>query len=207
VCTIQTPFSRELETHTIIVLLTDWKSSNEKEAFSRLFDSLYIKIKSQSTIQNDIFDPSMHFDLGDIIDIVKHYLMRWPSGFHDIVGIRKEDDWKAITDKVAAVLNVVVDRYPSNIQTWILLIKVKFQLNQLREARGLLDRCLSIHPNSGLCHLVMAQIQLGVGDIMGSHQSLERGLSENFGIRNHPFYCFLKGSVCLKEVRKTSVLL
>lgn len=191
---------RDLERHVIDVILEEGKS-DVKGVFLQMFDSLLLKIKSQSMIGTNVFDTRHHFDIGDIVDVIKHYLRKWPSGFHDIAGIKKEDEWKVVTDKVITILDLVVNRYSSNIHLWLLLIKVKFQLNEISEAGILLNRCMSIHPNSGLPFLMKAQIQLKGNDVTGSQQSLERALSEDFGIRNHPLYSFVKGSISLRKVR------
>lgn len=159
-------------------------------------------MQSDKNLRNDnIFDSTIHLDLECITTIIKYYLVKWPMGFHEIAGIEEQDEWTSITEKVIILLTYIIDRYHSSLHSWILLAKIYLQLNKMDDARNVMSKCLTLHPRSGLAHLYHAQIQLGTGDVTGVHQILERTISEDFGLKTHPLYYFVKGSLSLKEVR------
>lgn len=167
-----------------------------------LFDNLLCITRSINIKSDNIFDFASYSNIGCIIEIVRYYLTRWPMGCHNINGMKCEDEWSQITDKIIEILTVLVDRHQANEQSWILLAKILHQRNNLNEAKQLICRYLSINPDSGLAHLTKAQIELVSDDILASQQSLECALSQNFEIRYHPLYSFIKGSICLEQVSK-----
>ncbi len=167
-----------------------------------LFDNLLCTTRSINIKSDNIFDFASYSNIGCIVEIVRFYLTRWPIGCHNINGMKREDEWSQITDNIIEILTMLVDRHQSNEQIWILFAKILHQRNNLNEAKQLICRYLSINPDSGLALLTKAQIELASNDILASQQSLERALSQNFEIRYHPLYSFIKGSVCLGQVRQ-----
>jgi hypothetical protein len=159
-----------------------------------------INIKS-----DNVFDYASYSNIGCIIEVVRYFLTQWPMGCHNINGMKREDEWLVITNKIVEILTFIVDRHQSNEHSWILLAKILHQRNQQNEAKKLICRYLSINPDSGLAHLTKAQIELVSDGILTSQQSLEHALSQNFEIRYHPLYCLVKGSICLGQVSKIMI--
>lgn len=203
---MQLRLERQLEWYTVNTYLAD-TNIKIKETLLLLLDNVVRKTKPCMPVTSDIFNPMFHLDIGEVIDMAKYYLTKWPTGVHNVVGIKKGDEWEMITDKVITILKNLIERYPSNVHGWIILAKVHSQLNQINEAEIIIAKCISIHCNAGLAYLTKAQLQFYNNDVLGSQQSLERALSEEFGLRNHPLYCFVRGSIYLREVRNLVFLL
>ena len=194
-----------MEWHIVNTYLVDTRIEI-KENLLLLFDTLASETKSCRVVISDIFNPTFHLDVGEIVEMTKQYLSKWPTGVHNIVGIKEGDEWEAITEKVITILTNLVERYPSNLHGWIILAKVHSQLNQIHEAEMIISHCLSIHCNAGLAYLTKAHLQFHNNDMLGSQQSLERALSKEFGLRSHPLYCLVRGSIYLREVRNLTIL-
>jgi hypothetical protein len=152
-----------------------------------------------------MFNKTSYIDIGTLVEISKVYLARWPMGHlesnNDIIGMQTKDSWNTSTTALISVLNLAVQNYPSSVQLWIVLTKLYFQSNQIIEASAVIQSSLSIYRNSGILHLIHAQVQLqGRNDIIGAKQSLERTMSVDFELRCHPIFSLVKGSILLKDV-------
>ncbi|KAF5300446.1 hypothetical protein FQA39_LY02245 [Lamprigera yunnana] len=102
----------------------------------------------------------------------------------------------AIARKAESILVVIVNVCPSLHDAKYLLSTVQFLNGDAINAKNTLEQILSSQ-NSGIieCYLLMAQIQLYMGQHDRAAQSLEIGISHNFSVKENPLYHFISGII------------
>ncbi|KAF5302439.1 hypothetical protein FQR65_LT08528 [Abscondita terminalis] len=102
----------------------------------------------------------------------------------------------AVAKKADAIFNVLTKACPSLQEAKYLLATVQFLNGDVLKAKTNLELILNDeNANFIECYLLMAQIQLYMGQYERAAQSLEIGLSHNFSVRDKPLYHFISGII------------
>eukprot|EP00979_Chaetoceros_neogracilis_P005224 scaffold919_cov265-Chaetoceros_neogracile.AAC.25 len=92
----------------------------------------------------------------------------------------------------------LISLYPSNNEASCLLSKVQLKLKDYEGFKATFDSSLKHSHEPALAKITKAQYYLLTGQIKAGLEILEEALSENFSIQNHPYFCFVKGSLLLE---------
>ncbi|KAB0800201.1 hypothetical protein PPYR_05941 [Photinus pyralis] len=135
-------------------------------------------------------------DADFMLQVCKELLLHLPQAPALITKEKHLQKPGPIAKKVETVLNVIVKACPSIQETKYLLSTVQFLNGDATKAKANLEQILQ-NPNSNFtnCYLLMAQIQLYIGQFERASQSLELGLSHNFAVRENPLYHFIMGII------------
>jgi len=106
----------------------------------------------------------------------------------------------AARKRVLTLLENVCSSFPSFVDGRLLQCKLLIQLGLVPAAAKELMECETIYTTSSEMYLVLAQLAMVKGDTVVLLQHLERALSIDFSIRNHPLYKMLKGYALIGEV-------
>lgn len=161
-----------------------------KELVQHLFN-----IARSSSFQYD------SFDLGLANDIVHHIFgtCLFGTSQHPSTALPNDlENAKAdLSQTMCNLLEVMSHRYPSNCTASALLTKTKYESGDLEGA----ELIIRDTPTENVLVIMMkAQIQLSNSQSFNAKQSLEQALSQDFTLTQHPFFCLIKGSVCVEEV-------
>ncbi|KAK4881230.1 hypothetical protein RN001_004549 [Aquatica leii] len=102
----------------------------------------------------------------------------------------------AIAKRADSIFNALAKACPSLQEAKYLLATVQFLNGDVIKAKSNLELILTdVNTNFVESYLLMAQIQLYVGQYERAAQSLEIGLSHNFSVRDKPLYHFISGII------------
>ncbi|KAK5649373.1 hypothetical protein RI129_000402 [Pyrocoelia pectoralis] len=138
----------------------------------------------------------LYLDADFMLQVCKELLLHLPQAPALITKEKHLQKPGPIAKKVETVLNVIVKACPSIQEVKYLLSTVQFLNGDATKAKANLEQILQ-SPNSNFtnCYLLMAQIQLYIGQFERASQSLELGLSHNFTVRENPLYHFISGII------------
>jgi tetratricopeptide (TPR) repeat protein len=103
--------------------------------------------------------------------------------------------------RICSIIMRLISLYPSNNEASCLLSKVQLKLKDYEGFKATFDSSLKHSHEPALAKITKAQYYLLTGQIKAGLEILEEALSENFSIQNHPYFCFVKGSLLLEMVR------
>jgi tetratricopeptide repeat protein 21B len=94
------------------------------------------------------------------------------------------------------ILEPVTKACPGLRDAQFLVAKAKYLSGDSKSAVSTLHHVLdNLDPTFAEAHLLMAQVQLQMGNFLNAQQSLEVGLSYNFEVREHPIYHLINAKV------------
>lgn len=102
--------------------------------------------------------------------------------------------------RIRTILIRIISLYPSNVEAHCLLSKVQLQLNDHEAFQASFTSCLKQGHELTLVKITKAQYYLSTGQIKIGLDLMEEVLSADFAIQNHPYFCFVKGSLLLETV-------
>ncbi len=98
--------------------------------------------------------------------------------------------------KTLMILEPVTKACPGLRDAQFLVAKAKYLSGDQKSAVSTLHHVLdNLDPTFAEAHLLMAQVQLQMGNYLNAQQSLEVGLSYNFEVRDHPIYHLINAKV------------
>ncbi len=106
-----------------------------------------------------------------------------------------------LIERGVKLLQLVTKKYPSNMKAWIYLVKSLIEIGDIELSRESLENALSTHEDCGQLFLLKASIQIGLKKYSSATKSLDRALSKNLTLQNHPIFCYTKAKILWEEVR------
>ncbi|KAK7082681.1 Tetratricopeptide repeat protein 21B [Halocaridina rubra] len=105
-----------------------------------------------------------------------------------------------IVTRILLVLEAITRACPALLTALVLSARIKYITGDVKNAASSLQHVLdTIDSTNSEAHLLMAQIQLHMGNYKQAQQSLEVGLSYNFEVREQPTYHLVRARVLKKE--------
>ncbi|EGD75688.1 hypothetical protein PTSG_12640 [Salpingoeca rosetta] len=156
-----------------------------------------------TTIKTKAPSPTYFLELQPelLVSIAKLYLQYAPA--HPPTS---GDAASPILDKASMPLEALVKLCPGCIEAAYLLARVRFLSGDLVAAQSGAQHCLKMNTGFTEAHLLMAEIQLAMGNYGTALQALQNGLSYNFEIRDLPLYHVLQARIHLAEDKTTDAL-
>ena len=123
--------------------------------------------------------------------LVKEYLLYVPSD-----PVSHGQTASVPLKKTLMILEPVTKACPGLRDAQFLVGKAKYLAGDSKAAVSTLGHVLdNLDPTFAEAHLLMAQVQLQMGNFVKAQQSLEYGLSYNFEVREHPIYHLINAKV------------
>ena len=123
--------------------------------------------------------------------LVKEYLLYVPSD-----PVSHGQTASVPLKKTLMILEPVTKACPGLRDAQFLVGKAKYLAGDSKAAVSTLSHVLdNLDPTFAEAHLLMAQVQLQMGNFVKAQQSLEYGLSYNFEVREHPIYHLINAKV------------